>query len=233
MCPRAVGRVRVLFGSTEVEPVAEIDARDVLEETAEGTRAGRGHCVGRAHEALEVKLLRPTEGPIVLDGRGFAPLEVAPGEPGEIVVAGPHVQDRYLDDEAAMRALKIRGPDGRLWHRMGDVATRDALGRLWLLGRVGDAVPIGDREVYPLQVEPLVDALPEVRRAALVSVWGRPVLALEASGEAARVKARALPELLGVDVVIVPRIPVDPRHNAKIQRAALVKELMKRLGDVR
>ena len=238
-CPNARGRIEVLYGSTEAEPVATIEADEVLGETAARTARGEGTCVGRPSDEVEVRLVVPTDGPWTLGPRGWRDVEVPVGVPGEVLVTGAHVQRDYVGDRSAFARNKVVEPDtGRVWHRMGDVAARDERGRLWLAGRVGEDVrDLRGRTVWPLHVEGLVDALEGVARAALVAVDGLPVLALVPAPEVAHDPAaeaalrtrvrRALraADLALEDVRLVDAVPLDPRHNAKLDRPRLVEAL--------
>ena len=229
VCPRARGNIEVIFGSTEAEPVASIEADEVLRETAARTEAGEGNCVGRPVAEVELKLCRPEPGPWQLAGRGWEAVEVAPGAVGEVLVTGDHVQKSYWNDPQAVLANKVTGPDGRVWHRMGDLARLDAQGRLWLVGRVHNAVAAGGRTLYPIQVEARAEAVPGVRKAALLSWEERATVVVEPAQAGADQEAlsRAVEEHLRaggfeVDVVrCVREIPLDPRHNAKIELARL------------
>ena len=71
-----------------------------------------------------------------------------------------------------------------------------------------------------------------VGRTAFVMHRGRRILAAEVHGDAAAVRADLMDRLAWTrvaDVVIVPRIPVDRRHNAKVDYPALV-EMLDRAG---
>lgn len=232
VCPGARGNVTVLFGSTEAEPVACIEADEVLGETAARTEAGEGNCVGRPVPDVELKVVRPDPGPWQLEGRGWDAVEVAPGEVGELLVTGDHVQKDYYRNPDAVRANKVEGPDGRVWHRMGDLARRDDQGRLWLVGRVHDVVRSGDAVLYPIQVEGRANACPGVRASGLVALGDRAVLAIEAAGAdpapglAEAVRAAVTGDGFPVDEVVpVAAIPVDPRHNAKVDHGRLRAQL--------
>jgi len=99
-----------------------------------------------------------------------------PGEVGELVVNGPTVTPGYLDDDRTADAFGSRG------FHTGDLGYRDGAGRLWVEGRVDDAITTGGETVYPATV---VDALrdnPAVADAAVVGLpdgeWGERVAAL-------------------------------------------------------
>ncbi len=241
------GQPHVLYGSTEAEPIAGLSLVEMLEtmDSPDRAHAGLAHaglCVGPPVPETSVRIVRPHEGPIELDDRGWTPWEVTPGQAGEVVVAGDHVLEGYLGDPSAEVLAKIPDPGGsRIWHRTGDAARMDAHGRLWLLGRVGARVLRSGRVVWPLPLELRALSVPEVRHAA---VWGEPdpelgqrcVLCVEVAGERLSDEGRAalieaLDPAIGVDVLrVVRRIPRDPRHASKTDMVALRRKLEGRAG---
>lgn len=225
VCPGARGNIQVLYGSTEAEPVSQIEADEVLGETAALTAAGRGNCVGRPGDDVELRVVRARAGPWQLEG-GWEAVALPAGEVGEVLVTGAHVQKDYWNDPEAGRANKVTGPDGRIWHRMGDLAWLDERGRVWLVGRLGEAVETPRGPLYPIQVEEVARAAPGVRDAALLGRDRQALLAIVAEGDPARAaeaaRAGCAARGLVVDEVrVLDAIPKDPRHNAKIDRAAL------------
>jgi acyl-CoA synthetase (AMP-forming)/AMP-acid ligase II len=200
--------VLVTYGSTEAEPIASIEADEILAMGGDG--AGRGSCVGAPKAGIHLALWRPdTTDP------------VAVGEPGEVVVAGDHVNRSYLDDPEADAKYKVP-LDGLVWHRTGDVASQDDQGRLWLLGRVGEA--IGGR--WPLCVEALAESLPWVKRAGFGARDETPVLVVERFADQSPVDWRdALRSHCGVEEILEAPVPMDHRHNAKVDRHALARVL--------
>jgi len=245
--PRLLEELRVLapnaaihtpYGATEALPVASIQAGTVLEETAAHTRAGAGTCVGRPLEAVDVRILRLPDEPTENGSLGE---ELSTGEVGEIVVAGPQVTEAYDKLPEATAKAKLRGPDGRLYHRMGDLGYFDARGRLWFCGRLVEAVRLpGGRELYTDCVEGIFNAHPSVRRCALIGLGGRgaekPALVVEPGKQAwpgnwrkrerlasvlKAFGAERLPDVQLAAVFFQKRLPVDVRHNAKIHRLSL------------
>lgn len=188
----------VIYGSTEAEPIAFLDVRPQLEELV--ATEHRGALVGRPVDEVDLRL-----------------------EDGEILVAGDHVNEGYLDDPEADARHKLREtlPDGtvRTWHRTGDVGFLDEGGRLWLLGRIGEAI----EGRWPLPTEARAEQHPGVLRAGLVARDGAAVLAVQlAPGADLPRTCREVAEATGVHTVrAVPRIPTDARHNAKVDRPAL------------
>lgn len=238
LCRGVGGRVVLLYGSTEVEPIASIGAAEMLAAHAGPEAAGGGLCVGRPVAEAEVRLLAPTDGPLAAGADGIAGLGPPPGEPGEVAVAGPHVLAAYWNDPEADRRYKIA--DGaRTWHRTGDGARVDVEGRLWLVGRVSERVERGGRTWWSLPVEQAARGLPGVRRAAYFPLAAAgagaqaatvAVLALEGDGEAhadwtlERVRAAVAPA--PVDRVVArTRLPRDARHHSKHDLEALRAEL--------
>jgi acyl-CoA synthetase (AMP-forming)/AMP-acid ligase II len=239
-----------IYGSTEAEPIAHAHGGEVLAKRSEMRHHG-GIFVGREVPDINLLLIRPTRGPISVEpGASIADWAVADGTAGEVVVAGDHVNREYFRNPDAFAENKIRGEDGRVWHRTGDVARRDGDGGLWLLGRLTGAMRFGSRTVYPLEVETPVSDLPEVSRAATCQPKfegsnrefknASAVLAVEPAEGFTRAQARdaALRRLreLGfhthVEVRTLKAIPTDKRHGTKIDVDALRKKLKPReTGD--
>jgi len=209
------GRATVLYGSSEAEPIAHLER---LEPTmGETIAAGGGLPVGRPVDRIDLRIVR--DGPGAGHGRPVEPLTAAEvrarerpvGERGEIVVAGRHV---------------TCGADR--WHRTGDAGRLDADGRLWLLGRCGHRVRVGERTVHPLEVEAAVRAASGLPAALLPGETdgAAPRLVLEAGRgplEPDRLeRARASAATFGLtDLRRIRRLPVDARHAAKIDRSRL------------
>ena len=78
--------------------------------------------------------------------------------------------------------------------------------------------------LYPFAVECAASFVPGLERSALVQHESRRVLVAEMRGDEARLKdelARRLAWAHIADIIVVPRIPVDRRHNAKVDYPAL------------
>lgn len=228
------------YGATEALPLCEIDGTTVLKETWKRTERGEGLCVGPGLPGVELRIVPSTEKPIA----GIDAVEALPtGETGEVIARSPHISEDYFDAPESTAANKIADPDGSVWHRLGDVGSLDEQGRLWLGGRRSHQVVTPDKIYRPLQVEPVVATHKAVRRAALVAVpcMGStvPVVCIERSEEDDRdteVVAAELRSLMArheatrglTAFVEIRRLPVDRRHNAKIDRPALGAALARR-----
>lgn len=231
LCEQVAGRLGpdgtllVAYGSTEAEPISTILASEVRAYTAVATRRGAGLCVGRLHHDIELALLRPSGEPLAIGPGGLDALRVAPGDVGEVVVTGPHVNKAYYRNDAAEHRLKITDERGRVWHRTGDAAYLDDGDRLWIVGRINDVVRRGDAVYYPAAVEAAARGVHGVDRAALIEDGpGRTAVVVQPNGSRPRADAivRRLREVgVEVDRVAFATLPVDPRHRAKLDYPAI------------
>lgn len=224
------------YGATEALPVTSITGAEILDETAELTRAGAGICVGLPLPGIALKIIRITDDVIA---EWDEALVLPPGEIGEIAVHGPVVAAGYYGREEETARAKIRQGD-ILWHRMGDVGYLDGRRRLWFCGRKSHRVITARGTLFPVRCEAVFNCHPDVFRSALVGVGPgarrRPVLIIEPRPgkmpRPGRARLRFIRELLDLggknpltreitDVLFHPGFPVDFRHNAKILREEL------------
>ena len=108
--------------------------------------------VGHAVEGVEMRLGRPDAA------------EPAQGERGNILIRGPGVMlGYYRDPEHTSRALLPGG-----WLDTGDIGYLDADGALFIAGRSKDLIIRSGFNVYPIEVESVINAFPGVRLSAVV-----------------------------------------------------------------
>jgi long-chain acyl-CoA synthetase len=117
--------------------------------------------------------------------------ELPAGEVGEVTVDGPTVMAGYLDMPEAT-AQTLRG--GAL--HTGDLGFFDDQGRLTLVDRAKDVIITGGYNVYPREVEDVLDLDPAVAEVAVVGVpdpeWGEVIAAFVVPAGEAEVDAAAL-----------------------------------------
>jgi 4-hydroxybenzoate-CoA ligase len=89
--------------------------------------------------------------------------DVAPGEPGELVVRGPSAADGYWNQRAKSRHT-FRGE----WTHTGDTYTSDGDGYYRYCGRSDDMLKVGGIWVSPFEVEEALIGHPAVLEAAVV-----------------------------------------------------------------
>ncbi len=279
-CAHADAQMHTPYGATECLPIATIEAREVLTETAAQTAHGAGICVGRKFACGDWRVIRITDTPIRTIDQAE---ELTTGQVGELIVRGPQVSPEYVVDEArgARRELmgcKTRGAgrearvgetpgeargndpnalakihDGEeIWHRLGDVGYFDDRQRFWYCGRKAHRVETAAGTLYSVCCEAVFNQHAHVQRSALVGS-GRPgtqipILVVETirdwqssqreSGQGSGRNQQAWDQLVDQlrelgqqhpstkniqQFLWHPSLPVDVRHNAKINREQLAE----------
>ena len=104
----------------------------------------------------------------IMDDKGQAP----PGEPGEIFLKGPTITPGYVDrPEATVQAFQ----DG--WFATGDIGYLDKDGYLFVLDRRADMIISGGENVYPAEIESVLQSHPGVKEVGVCgqadSQWGQ------------------------------------------------------------
>lgn len=218
------------YGMTEGLLLTDVSADEIR---AVAAAPDSGVCVGRPIGSVTLRV-----SPLDDEGRATGDLTGRAGVTGEIVVAAPHVKDRYdklwLTERASRRTAGEAAPAGLRWHRTGDVGHLDAQGRVWIEGRLAHVVVTADGVLTPVGPERAVAHSPHVRRAAVVGigpVGTQQVVAVVETVPDARRPGLAPPEVADdvrarcpvplAAVLVVPELPTDVRHNSKIDRGLL------------
>ncbi|MGH9769669.1 MAG: AMP-binding protein [Blastocatellia bacterium] len=214
-----------VYGSTEAEPIAHAARGEIKVEDIEAMIGGRGLLAGLPVPEIKLRILRDQWGKPVgpFTTAEFEAACARTGEPGEIVVSGDHVLSGYWRGQGD-REIKFK-VGGEVWHRTGDAGYLDDTGRLWLLGRSEARINDLRGALYPFTVECAASHHAGVRRAALVAHEGRRLLVIEpfADGPAPEIAElrRSLAWARIDEMRWLKRIPVDRRHNAKIDYPGL------------
>ncbi len=135
--------VTQVYGSTETAPIA-IHQR-IADAWATAGSSGKAALYCRA----------AIVGP---DGR-----PLPPGERGEIVIRGPNVMTGYWRDEAATEEALREG-----WFHTGDVGLTDEDGNYYVVDRLKDVIISGSENIYPAELERVLERSPEIAEAAVV-----------------------------------------------------------------
>ena len=102
--------------------------------------------------------------------------DVPVGEVGEICTRSNSVMSGYLDDAERTSHAVVDG-----WFRAGDLAYMDGDGYLFLAGRKSDLIIRGGENIYPVEIETVLNEHPTVHTAAVVGrpddYWGEVVVA--------------------------------------------------------
>jgi acyl-CoA synthetase (AMP-forming)/AMP-acid ligase II len=224
------------YGATECLPVASIGGRQVLSETAAMTSQGKGTCVGTVFDGMSVRIIETSFDVIASIDQAH---ELPVGQIGEIIVRGPVATRQYFQRDDATAMAKIRDGES-FWHRMGDVGYFDEQGRLWFCGRKAHIVHTSSGPMYSVCCEAIFNNHPSIYRCALVGVGPRgaqkPVIVAEPEvgmfPESTESQKKLKAELLTLGVaneltksistiLFHPSLPVDTRHNVKINREEL------------
>ncbi len=200
------------YGMTECLPVADISLTDI-----EAIEPQRGVCVGHPVDGASVRI----------DATGS-------GDTGDVLVRAPWLSSGYDQLFATQHDARPVDEEGTTWHRSGDVGHLDDAGRLWIEGRSVHVIDHTLGQITPVPVEVAVERLDGVARSAAVGVGpaGRQQLVVvvedpsSPAGLAGDDLAGAVRARVGhpvAAVLTVPTLPVDIRHNTKIDRAAVAR----------
>ena len=96
--------------------------------------------------------------------------ELPYGEEGEILLAGPTVMREYMDNpEESAQTLRVHA-DGVTWVYTGDLGTMDEEGFVYFKGRAKRMIVTSGYNVYPGQIENILDAHEAVQMSCVIGV---------------------------------------------------------------
>lgn len=208
--------LRTPYGMTEALPVAEADVEQIRFHGV-----GAGVLVGSALPGVEIAIA-----PLGDLGRPAHELVTQPFITGEIAVRAEHIREEY----DRLWATSRRASENPGWHRTGDVGHLDGDGLLWIEGRLAHVISTADGPLTPVGPEQLAIKA-GAANAACVGIGPagtqQPVLVIEERGREVLLDAdsterfRQACAVPFVAVLRIDRMPVDIRHNSKIDRSAL------------
>lgn len=157
-------------------------------------------------------------------------INTAPGDPGELIIRGPHVMSQYWNLPAET-AQTLRGG----WLHTGDIAIVDEDQFIYIVDRLKDMIISGGENIYPAEIEKVIAEIPQVTQVAVIGKsdpkWGEVPIALVVptdcgisekdvqdfcEGKLARFK---IPK----SVTFVDNLPITP--TGKVQKRLLRKQL--------
>ena len=203
----------------------------LLESAFDAFETRTGHRILERYGMSEAVIIttNPLDGERIAGSVGFAlpgvDVRIGGGEAtGVIEIRGPSVFTGYW--RMPERTREEFTADG--YFITGDVGRMDPDGRLWISGRAKDLIISGGYNVYPREIELILDEQPGVRESAVIGVphpdFGEGVVAVvEGQGEETELIARLRGQLAGYKtpkrIVFVDALP----RNAmgKIQKALL------------
>lgn len=96
--------------------------------------------------------------------------EVPTDTEGEIILTGPTVMLGYLKNPEETASTLRRLADGRIWLYTGDLGRMDADGYIYFRQRIKRMIITNGYNVYPGQVENIIDSCPEVSYSCIIGV---------------------------------------------------------------
>ena len=97
-------------------------------------------------------------------------IEVPLGEEGEILIAGPTIMKEYLNSPAeTAKTLRVH-KDGLTWLYTGDLGAMDEDGFVYFRGRSKRMIVTSGYNVYPAQLEGILDAHEMIQRSCVIGV---------------------------------------------------------------
>ena len=189
--------VRQVYGLTEsCGPACLMDAEDSLR---------KPDSTGRSFYHTEVRVVNE------------AGEDCAPGEPGEVLVAGAHIMREYWNRPEATAETIVDG-----WLHTGDVATMDEEGFVSIQDRIKDMIISGGENVYPAEIEGVLVTHADIVDAAVIGqpseTWGESPLAVVVRSSEGLTEAEVFDHCLGrlarfkqpKAVVFTDEIPRNP-----------------------
>ncbi len=214
-------KVEVLYGSTEAEPISSISSY-TLSKTID---IPIGLMVGTIHPEIEVQIIdinhnhKHKLSPIT-----FESIQLENGQLGEILVKGNHVLAKYFENTEAFEVNKVNVEED-IWHRTGDSGIKIG-DQLFLHGRVGQLIRSENGSwLSPFIIEYELSKITNVERGTLLKINQELVLIIES--KLRYISLDNLVQNFPYDrLIIIDKIPMDPRHQSKIDYALLKKQIL-------
>jgi acyl-CoA synthetase (AMP-forming)/AMP-acid ligase II len=228
------------YGATECLPVANISGTQVIQLNSllleEQRKKGTSTCVGLPVQKTEVRIAPITDTELTNAGDIHW---LDSDQIGEVCIYSETVTPEYIGMPVKTKMAKIADSRGGLWHRMGDLGSLDSQGRLWFSGRLTHRLNIGGEVTPCIPQESIFNSLSEIKRCAFVGpvISGKvsPTLIIQPNrkltGQQQKEvenKVRTLDRQgnnLIQRVIFTPKLPVDVRHNIKIDRLKLKEQI--------
>ncbi|MCC8079717.1 MAG: AMP-binding protein [Oscillospiraceae bacterium] len=96
--------------------------------------------------------------------------ELPYGEEGEILLAGPTVMREYIRHPEETAQTLRRHADGLTWVYTGDLGSMDSEGFIYFRGRIKRMIITSGYNVYPAQLENIIDAHEKVQMSCVIGV---------------------------------------------------------------
>jgi fatty-acyl-CoA synthase len=143
--------ITIVYGLTEASPgITQTRVDDDIKKRVE--------TVGRAMQAIEVRMISPATGE-----------DAAVGEIGEICCRGYNVMQGYYNNpQATHEAIDSDG-----WLHSGDLGTMDEDGYITITGRIKDMIIRGGENIYPREIEEFLYNMEDILDVQVVGIPSR------------------------------------------------------------
>ena len=212
VCPNA--KIVTLYGSTEAEPIAELNIEDMTNKDIEETKNGKGILAGNIIGVEDCKIIKTGIKEIgKITKEDFENLQKT--DVGEIVVTGKNVLKGYVNG-VGDKENKF-SVDGKIYHRTGDMGIIDKENKLWLKGKI--------REPF-FDIEAALHSKLKIGKTAIFKNKEKIILVLENSNQISENDIKQAITFKNIDEIkYVKKIPVDKRHSTKVDYKELRKIL--------
>jgi len=127
-------------------------------------------CLTPSHMAKEGSIGLPFPDTYIKIVEPDTDIELPYGQEGEILLSGPTVMKEYMDHpEETAKTLRTHA-DGLTWVYTGDLGTMDSEGFVYFKGRAKRMIVTSGYNVYPAQIENILDAHELVQMSCVIGV---------------------------------------------------------------
>ena len=213
---------QLVYGSTEVEPIALCSFEDYFNATEDPKL---GIYTGKPIDEITLKLIAPSIHP-----QNSTALKQET-EIGEVTVCGSHVCAEYHASEIDFKRNKIVDEEGRIWHRTGDIGQMRE-GHLYLLGRINRIMYKNGTAHYPFPLEMSVQTYTSHTDVGVVQLPNGEIMCC-IGGCTANLEQKTDWQSLAIahnwpfDAVVLLKhaLPRDERHQSKLAASLLIAQL--------
>ena len=223
-------KIFITYGATESLPVTSIEGKEILSYSHEKSNLGHGTCIGKAiSNDIDIQIIKISDD----SSYEFETREIlAPDMHGEIIISGDIVSPAYFN--LGKKGKLFQGE--KIWHRIGDIVYKDKNNYYWISSRKEDIIYHRNEILFTTECENIFNNHPAVYRSALIKIKEKPTILIEIYKKEKKYWAKIHKELLEIaqknsktknikNIQLHKKFPVDIRHNAKIKRDILTKEL--------
>lgn len=127
-------------------------------------------CLTPPHRAKEGSIGLPFPDTYIKIVKPGTDQELPYGEEGEILLAGPTVMKEYMKHPEETAQTLRRHADGLTWVYTGDLGVMDEQGFIYFRGRAKRMIVTSGYNVYPGQIENILDANEKVQMSCVIGV---------------------------------------------------------------